>query len=292
MSKQVQTIWTDLLGSEVRYRGSKFKTRTIEAGTGEPLLLMHGIGGHAEAFSRNIKRLSKQFRVFAMDFIWHGFSSKPPVPKALHPVYIAQVLDLIDDIGCDRVHIEGESLGGWIALELALNHPDRVNKLILNTAYGVNLQSEEEITEDKVEGLIKLRDRSVAAVLNPTRDVVRKRLEWLVASPDRITDEIIDIRLAIYSDLETRDALKSVFSTAFDPDRVDQLIEKEQLSAINAPSLVLWSSHNPGLGPEAGKRIAELLPNAEFYCVDDAGHWPQWEHPEEHDRVVLEFLKR
>lgn len=285
------TIWTDLLGSEVRFRGKKYRTRTIEAGEGPPLILMHGIGGHAEAFSRNIRRLSKQYRVIAMDFVWHGFSSKPPVPKALHPVYADQVLDLMDDLGCANASLEGESLGGWIALELALHRPDRVDKLVLNTAYGVRLQTD-AVKEDTEKGLVQLRDRSVAAISNPTREVVRKRLEWLMASPDRVTEELIDVRHAIYAMPETQASLKAVFETAFDPRRVDQLIDEERLSAITAPTLVLWSEKNPGLGPEAGKRISELIPGAEFHCVADAGHWPQWEQAEEHDRVVLDFLHR
>ena len=287
----MQSIWTDILGAEVRYRGKKYKTRTIEAGEGDPLILMHGIGGHAEAYARNIHRLSKHFRVIAMDYVWHGFSSTPPVPPALHPVYVEQVIDLIDELQFERVSVEGESLGGWIALELALQYPARIDKMVLNTAYGVKFNSD-QVVEDKKEGLVKLRERSIAAISNPTREVVRKRLEWLVAAPDRITEELIDVRYAIYNNPEIQSSLKKVFSTAFDPDRIDQLIDERRLSEIPAPSLVLWSDHNPGLGPEAGERIAQHLPNGEFYCVKDAGHWPQWEHAEEHDDVVLDFLCR
>lgn len=287
----MNSIWTDILGAEVRYRGKKFRTRTIEAGQGAPLILMHGIGGHSEAYSRNILRLSKHYRVIAMDFVWHGFSSTPPVPAEIHPIYVEQVIDLIDDLGFDRVSLEGESLGGWIALELALKHPNRLSKMILNTAYGVDLKSD-EVKEDNEAGLVQLRDRSVAAISNPTRDVVRKRLEWLVSSPDRITEELIDVRYAIYNNPKTQSALKAVFGTAFDPNRIDQKIKEERLAEITASTLVLWSQNNPGLGPEAGQRIAELIPGAEFYCVNDAAHWPQWEQAEEHDQVVLEFMNK
>ena len=111
----MNSIWSDILGAEVRHRGKKYRTRTIEAGDGEPLILMHGIGGHAEAYSRNIHRLSQNFRVIAMDYVWHGFSSKPDVPSKMHPVYVDQILDLMDDLGIESAFFEGESLGGWVA---------------------------------------------------------------------------------------------------------------------------------------------------------------------------------
>jgi pimeloyl-ACP methyl ester carboxylesterase len=64
------------------------------------------------------------------------------------------------------------------------------------------------------------------------------------------------------------------------------------LAEVKVPTLVLWSGHNPGSGPDVGRRIAELTPGAVFHCIEDAAHWPQWEQPEEHDRVVLDFLDR
>ena len=74
----MSSIWVDLMGSQVRYHGKEFKTRVIEAGEGEPLVLIHGVGGHAEAYSRNIVRLGQRFHVMAMDLVWHGFSAKIP----------------------------------------------------------------------------------------------------------------------------------------------------------------------------------------------------------------------
>ena len=63
------------------------------------------------------------------------------------------------------------------------------------------------------------------------------------------------------------------------------------MGQIKVPALVLWSDKNPGTGPDAGQRLADLIPGSEFYCINDAAHWPQWEQPEEHDRVVRDFLK-
>ena len=283
------TIWTDLLGTEVRYRGKAYRTRTIEAGSGEPLILLHGIGGHAEAYSRNVKRLGRHFHAIAMDLLWHGFSSKPmPVPKLMIEVYAKQVLDLMDSMEMDRANIEGESLGGWVTLWMALNHPSRVRKAILNTSAGVRW-NRDKVQVDDAGGVNALRERSLAAIGNPTRETVRKRLEWLMASPDRVTEELIDVRHAIYNDPETQKALTAVFTNQFSGER-PEMIEELRLADIRCPTLALWADKNPGVGAEGGRRLAELIKGAEYYCIRDAAHWPQWEKPEEHDRVVTDFL--
>ena len=284
----MQSIWNDLLGSEVRFRGSKYKTRTIEMGSGEPLILIHGVGGHAEAYSRNIKRLAQTFRVIAIDLLWHGFSSQPEFEGLLTPHFVDQVLDLADSMHLSRFAIEGESLGGWVAMAFALKYPERVKALILNTTAGIELNTE-NIKIDAAGGHESLRDRSIAAIRNPTRETVRKRLEWLMASPDRVTEELIDLRYQIYSNPETQNSLAGVFERSFGRPRPGALKE-EDLAKLVPPTLVLWSEKNPGTGEDFGERVAQLIPNSKYHSIKDAAHWPQWEKSEEHDAVVKAFL--
>jgi pimeloyl-ACP methyl ester carboxylesterase len=287
----VSTIWVDLMGAQVRYLGRKYRTRVIEAGEGPPLLLIHGVGGHAEAYSRNIVRLGASARAMAMDLLWHGFSSKPPyVDGEDIPAYAAQILDLLDAEGIDRVDVEGESLGGWVGMYLALNHPDRLNRLILNTTAGIRWEPG-VIPERTKEGREALAARSMAAIDAPTPETIRKRLEWLMATPDRVTDELVAARVALYSNPETQASLRAVFQNAFgEGTRPRQTIPQADLARIGVPTLVLWSEHNPGTGPDVGRMIAERIPGAQFVSMADAAHWPQWEHPEVHDRLVTAFL--
>lgn len=283
------TLWLDLLGSQVRYSGKAFRTRVIESGSGPALLLLHGVGGHAETYARNVRRLGSRYRAMAIDLVWHGLSEKPPFAHPL-PTYARQIIDLLDAEGIDRAHVEGESLGGWVALWLALEHPDRVDKIVLNTAVGIRWEPG-SIQERPAEGRELLRERSLAAIENPTEETVRRRLEWLMASPERVTDELVDLRRRMYADPETHASLKAVFENSFGYGVSPKFtISEERLSEVKAETLVLWSDRNPGLGPDVGERIASLIPGARYHCVNDAAHWPQWEQPEEHDRVVLAFL--
>lgn len=288
---RVSSVWVDLLGSQVRYLGSRYRTRVIEAGDGPPLLLLHGVGGHAEAYARNVVRLGRSSRAMALDLLWHGLSSKPEyVDGEDIPAYAGQILDLLDAEGIDRVDIEGESLGGWVALWLALHHPDRLNRMILNTTAGIRF-APGTVPEKPKEGRELLAQRSLAAISEPTRETIRKRLEWLMATPDRVTDELVDLRFRLYSDPAIQASLREVFMNAFAGRGAPRkVIPEDELARITTPTLVLWTDHNPGTGPEVGRHIASRIPRAEFALMTDAAHWPQWEQPEEHDRIVAAFL--
>lgn len=283
----MSTLWLDLLGCEVRFRG-KYRTRTIEYGSGDVLILIHGVGGHAEAYARNMKRLGAYNHAVAIDLLWHGLSGKPPFTADMVPAYCDQLVDLLDSLGVEKASIEGESLGGLVGMSFALRYPDRIDKLILNTTSGVKFN--DTVKVDERGGRDQLRERSLAAVQNPNHETIRKRLEWLMASPDRVTDELVALRSSMYSLPQTRSSLTNVFQNSFGAVSAQHHLSERDLGRIRARTLVLWSDKNPGTGPEAGERIAELIPGAAYRCVRDAAHWPQWEQPEEHDRAVLEFL--
>jgi pimeloyl-ACP methyl ester carboxylesterase len=288
----MNSIWLDLLGAQVRYRGREFQTRTIEVGEQNPekLILIHGVGGHAEAYSRNVQRLGERYHAIAIDLLWHGLSSKPAFTPDMVPTYTRQIIDILDDLGVQKASIEGESLGGWIAMWMALHYPERVDKIILNTTAGVSW-NRDEVKIDDAAGTNLLRDRSVAAIKDPNRETVRKRLEWLMAYPDRVTEELIDLRYALYNRPDTNAALADVFANSFRRGAdVRSGIYESDLAKLTVPTLALWSDKNPGAGADVGERLAALVPGASHYCIADAAHWPQWEKPEEHDRVVLAFL--
>ena len=287
----MSSIWVDLMGAQVRYLGRRHRTRVIEAGDGPALVLIHGVGGHAEAWSRNVAALARHFRVLAIDLLWHGYSAKPPYPDGEDiPAYVDQVLDLLDAEGIERAHLEGESLGGWIGLWLALDHADRLDRLVLNTTAGIRF-APGVVPERPKEGRELLASRSLEAISSPTAATIRKRLEWLMADPARVTDELVDVRLKLYSDPDVQASLRSVFENAFGGVGAPRkTVPEERLADVRVPTLVLWSDKNPGHGPEVGRYIAERIPAAAFACIDDAAHWPQWEQPEVHDGIVTDFL--
>ena len=211
------SIWNELIGAEVRlYDKGKHVTRAIEAGEGEALVLIHGVGGHAEAYARNVLPLAAEgFRVLSIDLLWHGLSGKPePFDEEKYCLQFSdQIVDLLDQMGVEKAHIEGESLGGWVAMSTALRYPDRVGKIILNTTAGVRWEPG-VVKIDMAGGSDALTQRSLAALESPSKETIRRRLEWLMAAPDRVTDELVDLRYALYTRPDVNAALRKVIANA------------------------------------------------------------------------------
>ena len=286
----MNSVYVDLLGCQTRFvETAKYRTRVIEAGAGKPLILMHGGGGHAETYSRNMARLGREFHAIAPDFIWHGYSSAPPFDKGNWvKQFTDQVLDLMDAYDIEKASLEGESLGGWVCLDMALNHPDRVDKLILNTIWGATFDPTK--VEIRKSDSNALRETSINALKSPSHESIRKRMEWLMPSGG-VTDEIVDIRYHVWSRPETRDALTAYYERLFTPETAAYLFNEDDIARIRSPSLVLWTDNNRTLGVDVAERLAGLIEGAELHIIKNGAHWPQWVHAEEHDEVVLKFLK-
>src|SRR5580700_4988889 len=135
-------LWTDLAQGDftlgfIDVKG--IRTRCLAAGHagGTPLILLHGSGGHLEAYQRNILPHAAHMRVFAIDMLGHGFTDKPDHDYDIDH-YVDHLLAFCDTIHAPRILVSGESLGGWVAARLAIRHPERVEKLVLNTAGGLS----------------------------------------------------------------------------------------------------------------------------------------------------------
>ena len=277
------------MGATVRVvSGARYRTRVIEAGSGDPLILIHGVGSSAELFARNIMRLANEFHVYAIDALYHGYSSLEPY-DAEHRVerQAEAVLDFMDALDLAWAHIEGESMGAGMAFHIGLHHPERCGKLVLNSgSYYVNLKRE---FPDLPEGnlLVPLcRD----SVTNFSRETVRRRMEYLVASPDHLTEELVDVQYRMYAVPEIRESMAKVYGISAPRPRLMRY-EEEVAATLRPPVLVLWTDRNRGAGPEVGEYLASVIPGAQYHLIANAAHWPQWEQPEQHDEIVAAFLK-
>ena len=292
------SIHIDLLGTETHFVKSRgYLTRVIEVRNDKPpLILLHGGGGHAETFSRNLNTLAAVCRPIAMDFIWHGMSSRPPFSDGsagddVHWLrqFTLQVIDLMEALDLESASFEGESLGGWVALDLAINFPEKVDAIVLNTAWGIAL--DKAWVEEGAADLDALRETSVAALKNPTLETLRTRLEWLMPLGG-VTDELVSLRQALWSIPETREALLEYYERLFSPDIQDYYFDEQAISTIRSPTLVLWTDKNPIHGVDAAERLHQLIEGSALHVMKGCAHWPQWERPEEHDTVVCEFLQQ
>lgn len=281
------TIWTELLGSKIHNLGNGWQTRILDRGEGEPVLLLHGQGGSLENFRHNIPAYAEEYRVVAMDLLWHGRSATPPIDPALIPAWVRQVSDVIETLGLGPCHIEGQSLGGWVAATLSLQRPEIVRSLVLTTPMGLDPQTS---TADP-QVLKRVLDAQLTALDDLSSDSVRARINTLFKDETLIDDEIVELRQKLYAQPATNAALREVARAYFAGAEVQaHRLGPADLERLAVPTLVYWGTANIG-GPEAGKALANAIPNAEYHCAD-VGHWAQYERFDEHNEIVLEFFRR
>jgi 2-hydroxy-6-oxonona-2,4-dienedioate hydrolase len=258
----------------------RWRTRVLQAGSGQPVVLMPGTGGHLEAYAHNIGPLAEHFRVIAYDYPGHGYTTHATADLEL-PDYVEHLAGLLDALGIDTAHLNGESLGGWVAVKFAATHPARTGKLVLNTPGG---------TMARPEVMERIRRLSQNAADDPSEAHVRARLEWLMAKPDTVTDELVAIRRAIYARPGFAESMRHILCLQDPEIRRRNLVTDEELAAVPQGALVVWTSDDPSGPAAAGMDMAEKIPGGRFEYIRDAGHWPQWEQRELFNRLVIDFL--
>ena len=282
----VDTLWVSFLGAEVRYYDAQgVRTRVVEAGSGPPVLLLHGLSGHAETWARNVIPLSERFHVYAVDMLGHGFTDKPDVRYTI-PALTQHILDLMDTLGIQKASVVGQSLGGWVGCWAALEQPERIDKLVLAT--GAGLQPDADASGLQTV-LGQVQQVTQVALEAPTRESVRKRLEWLMLRPETVTDELVEVRYRVFTDPKSQAMLPRVVDDTMNLSDA-YFLTADRLRRITAPTFVFWTRHNPTVKWETAERAAALLPNARWHLMEDAAHWPQFEQAEDFNRRVTEFL--
>ncbi|SFR23840.1 2-hydroxy-6-oxonona-2,4-dienedioate hydrolase [Lentzea waywayandensis] len=258
---------------DVPVRGHTVRTRILQAGSGPELVLLHGTGGHLEAYSRDIAGLAEDFHVTAYDMVGHGWSDLPDLPYTID-VLSEHLVGLLDALGVEKTHLSGESLGGWVVAWVAAHFPDRVDRLVLNTPGNI---------ANKPEVMQRMRDSTMAAVLDPSEETVRRRVEFLFHHKEMVTDELVNLRRQVYSRPGFVQAITNTLVLQDPLVRKDFAWDPAWVGKVAAPTLLLWTSHDPTGGLDEADMLLEWLPDARLHVIDDAGHWPQWEK-------VSEFL--
>ncbi|MAS03374.1 MAG: alpha/beta hydrolase [Ahrensia sp.] len=284
-TSQHQSIWTDLTRvpfTQGYLDAGGVRTRYLAAGDEDKplLILIHGTGGHAEAYSRNLAAHAEHFRTYAIDLVGHGWSDKPKLDYEIAD-YAKHVIDVIKALGYEKAHISGESLGGWVAGWVGVHHPEWVDRLVLNTAGGWTAYP--EVME-------RIKRLTMEAVNDPSPERIRTRLEFLMHDHSKVNDDLVEVRRAIYSQPGNADIMERILCLQEMDIRQRNMFSSEDSAKINTPTLVLWTSHDPTAAPEEGRKIADAIPNARFEVMNECGHWPQFEDPETFNRIHIDFL--
>lgn len=283
---EFNSIWGDLQGvafeqGYIDVAGRR--TRYLHAGSPElpALVLLHGSAGHAEAYVRNIEAHAAHFSTWAIDMLGHGYTARPGHPLEVDH-YVRHLIDFLDAAGIGRAHLSGESLGGWVVARAAIDYPDRVGRLVLNTAGGS--QADPAV-------MARIRTLSMAAAQHPDWDTVKARILWLMADKTGNYDDVIAARQRIYAQPGFVAAMDDIMALQDPATRARNLLLAEDYARIAAPTLVLWTSDDPTADVSEGRRVASMIPGARFVVMDGCGHWPQYEDPATFNRIHLDFLR-
>jgi 2-hydroxy-6-oxonona-2,4-dienedioate hydrolase len=277
------SIWGELADTDhelrhVDVRG--VRTRVLRAGSGPDLVLLHGTGGHLEAYARDIAGLAADFRVTAYDMVGHGWSDLPDRPYTID-VLCDHLTGLMDALEIGTTHLSGESLGGWVAAWTAAHHPRRVARMVLNTPGNI---------ANKPEVMTRLKESTLAAVRDPSDAIVRRRVEFLFHHTEMVTDELVTLRRAVYSRPGFLRAIANTLVLQEPAIRQDFAWDPGWVGKIEAPTLLLWTDHDPTGGLDEARMLLDWLPGARLEVITDAGHWPQWEKRDEFLRAHRDFL--
>ncbi len=287
-----KTIWVELLGAEVKLiQGPRFRSRILEAGRehAETLILTHPGGGHVESFAYNIVPLGQHIHTVGMEMLWHGFSDTPPIGEDRVAQEAEQVVDLLDALGVERAWVHGNASGGVVPTWLALNRPDRLKGIIYEATTGnVQVQTDAPPRPPPTSaGGLTIAEQTLQLLKNPAWEGVRERLlhAFHPRHPERIPDELVDIRLALYSRPSTNEAMTRYYSH-----RIRYAVPEEEIARINLPVLVLASDALGEQSVAGPRRLAAIIPGAQFKVLADTGLWGHWEAADTFNEAACQFI--
>jgi pimeloyl-ACP methyl ester carboxylesterase len=255
-----------------------------EAGRKEapPLVLIHGFASSTLVWSKVFLQLAEiGFRVIVPDLLGYGYSEKPRDREYTIEAQARLIVGLLDRLGLDRACVVGSSYGGAIAATCALDHPERVDKLILVGAVSNN--------EPLRFALMRLfGSRIVGDVVSPLLIGSRRLLRWRMK---RVYDRhawVLDERRVMARHLPLRAAAtqRAIIRTVrgWDADRISR-----DAHLIQQPTLLLWGETDPEVPLADGERLSTEIPDARLIVFQECGHLPHEEYPQAFSEVIEDF---
>jgi pimeloyl-ACP methyl ester carboxylesterase len=253
--------------------------RYIDEGRGTPVVLLHGLGASMYSWRKNIAPVvAAGYRVIAFDNRGFGFSDKPATGYD-NASYARLTLALLDSLHLPDAVLIGHSMGGAIAAEVAIAHPERVRGLVLIGSAGLGAR----------EPLLFRVGRwplvGPALFAFRSRGFTERFLKATYADPRKVSDADVDQYYAPVAEPGYGRALRAVLRRF----RFDGLAGR--LDRITVPTLVLWGEADRLIPITLGRALAAGIPRAAFLSVPGAGHSVQEEAPDEVNRLVIRFLK-
>jgi pimeloyl-ACP methyl ester carboxylesterase len=257
----------------------------MEGDKGSAVVLVHGLGGFTENWVHNIGPLAQRHRVYAMDLVGFGRSDKVPLTRDL-TVLVKFIHDFMRTQHIEKASLVGNSLGGGLILQFAIDFPEKVTKLVLVDNAGMG---RDVIIDLKVCSLPWLGE----LLSRPSFNGIARLWKEIVGDPALVTPELVKLTYELASLPGAQKALLATLRAGINfRGQRDKLVKElmGQLGNITAPTLVVWGQQDRIIPVAHARVAAEMIPNARVEIYDHCGHMPQFEYPEKFNRLVLDFL--
>jgi len=268
-------------------------------GSGRPVLFIHGLGssGYIE-WRFNLVRTSRSHRVYAPDLPGYGRSDKPRAARYGIP-YFAKTIDrYMQNRHLRGAAVVGTSMGGRIALELALRYPERVGKLVLVNSLGLGrprIQPYYPVMLLPRLGESLLHGLRHGLRLAPSHLIRRVSARFTGATGDlekTMSDEYLDHLREMYEAEGYTDAYLATVRSLGSPRSLIGMDVSRRLDHLEVPVLLIWGANDPLFPLEQARRALDLIPGSRLAVIEGAGHTPQAERPEEFNKQLAAFLRR
>ncbi len=237
-----------------------------DEGTGPPLMLLHGTGASLHTWEGWASALRGDFRVIRMDLPGFGLTGPNPSGDYTSSAYVDFIQSFAARLGLSSFDLGGNSLGGFLAWRYAVEHPERVRKLILVDAGGYP-QKQPPLLVFRLARVPVLS--SLLAHLDP-RELAAKTLRQAYADPTRVTPELIEQ----YADLALRPGNRQAFVARVS---ARERVRSQEIPSIRAPTLVLWGRQDALITAEDAYRFGQDIPGSRVIVYDGVGHVPMEE---------------
>lgn len=261
-----------------------------EAGsaTGLPLVMLHGGGPGASAWSNfgsALPGFAEDFRTILIDQPGFGGSDKPEVVGNYFRHSAEHMLAVLDQLGVERFHLLGNSLGGGTAVRLALMAPKRVARLVLMGPGGLSLNL---FHADPTQGVQRLMDFGADA----TRENLRAFISTMVVNQSLVTDELVEERFADATAPGAQQAMASMGWSFYNPETAEDGMLWREAHRLRQHTLLTWGREDRVNPLDGGLVALKTIPKAQLHVFPNCGHWAQVEAADEFREICTAFLQR
>ena len=250
---------------------------------GRPVVFVHGVGGQWQNWLENLPRVAQEHRAVALDLPGHGLTPAPAEPPSISG-YGRLVNALCEELGVGRVHLVGNSMGGFVAAEVALQFPERVDRLALVSAAGisnVNVWRFPAELAGRIAGAIAANAAARHRALARRPGTRYTSLALVARYPSKLKPDLVyEGFMKGAGKPGFADAWRANFSYDF----------RDRLPGIRRPTLIVWGEKDSILSVEDAHEFERLIPDSRKVVMRDTGHIPMAERPEAFNRILLEFL--